>query len=111
MDLKDSGEHLVAHEILEREVVGIHKTLNRSMEVLTDSIEEIRMKIRSMSEDSAVTREKLNHLASDSDVSQAIALCRATHEKKPINWKGITALITGVIAAIAAATVLVIQAL
>lgn len=111
MDLKDSGEHLVAHEILEREVVGIHKTLNRSMDVITDSIEETRMKMRSMSEDLAVVRERLNHVASDSDVSQAISICRASHEKKPVNWKGITALITGIIAAIAAATVLVIQAL
>ena len=112
MNLKNSGEHLVAHEILERELVGLHKNFNQSMDVMTEVVEEIRDNVRDLREDSAVTREKLEHVATDMDVSQAIAACRDGHAKKPpINWKGITALVTGIIAAVAAGTVVVIQAL
>ncbi len=77
----------------------------------TDSIEEIRKNVRNISQDSAVTREKLNHLASDNDVSQAISLCQSTqHKIKPTNWKGITALITGIIVAATGGAVAIITA-
>ena len=110
-NLRDTGEHLVAHEILEREIVGLQKTVNRSMDVMADSIEEINANMRSLSENSAVTREKLNHLASDNDVSQAISICQATnHTVKPINWKGITAMITGIIIAATGGAVAIIKA-
>ena len=112
MNLKDSGEHLVAHEILERELVGLHRNFNKSMDVMTTAVEEIRDNVRELREDSAVTREKLRHVATDSDISQAISVCQTTtHAKKPVNWKGITALITGIIAAAAAAAIAIIQAL
>ena len=110
-NLRDSGEHLVAHEVLERELRGLSKNLNRSMDVMIGTVEEIRGGIQELREDSAVTQEKLKHVATDMYVSQAISICRDGHAKKqPINWKGITALVTGIIAAVAAGTVLVIQA-
>jgi len=115
VNLRDSGEHMVAHAVLEREVRDLGRTLNRSIDVMLESVEEIRSNVHGLREDSAVTREKLSHVATETDVSQAISLCRDGHiarmKKPPINWKGITALVTGIIAAIGGVVVLVIQAL
>ena len=112
MNLKDSGEHLVAHEILERELVGLHRNFNKSMGTMITAVEEIRDNVRELREDSAVTREKLRHVATDNDVSQAVSLHNVEeHVRKPINWKGITALITGVIAAVGVTVTAIIKAL
>lgn len=117
MNIRDTGEHLVAHEILEREMKHLSRSLRGSMDSVASSMDNVNgtMKevcetVQSLQMDFAVTQEKLEHVATDKDLSTAIATCQRSHDK-PINWKGITALITGIIAAIAAAVIGILQIL
>ena len=117
MNIKDTGEHLVAHELLEREIKQLNRSLRGSMDTVSIALDQVNGMMRkvdgnvqSLQRDFAVTQEKLAHVATDRDLSTAIATCQQTHHKPP-NWKAITALITGVIAAVAAATVVIIQSL
>jgi len=121
MNIKDTGEHLVAHELLEREIKQLNRSLRGSMDTVSIALDQVNGMMRkvdgnvqSLQRDFAVTQEKFEHVATGQDLSTAIATCSQNHferASKPVNWKAITALITGVIAAVAAATVVIIQSL
>ena len=121
MNIKDTGEHLAAHALLEREIKQLHGSLRRSMDSVAATMDtanrtmyKVDRNVQALQKDFAVTQEKLEHVATDKDLSTAIATCQRGHEQrntKPINWKGITALVTGIIAAIAAAVIGILQIL
>jgi len=121
MNIKDSGEHLVAHEILEREMKHLSRSLRGSMDSVSSALDQVNGTVRKVDENVqalqknfAVTQEKFEHVVTDKDLSKAINNCQRGHFErlsKPINWKGITALITGIIAAIAAAVIGILQIL
>lgn len=107
--IRDSAEHLVAHELLERDVRSLRKTVETSIGALADSVSSVVDGVGEIKRELAVTCEKMRHLATDADISAAISRCQIVHKPQPTNWKMLTTLITATIAAIATAVVSIVQ--
>jgi len=104
-DIRDSSQHMVAHELLEHELVDLKNTITRSLSEQSSAIKSIAVPVTKLQLDIAVISEKLKHSATNDDISSAIARCQSKHPQSyhPPNYKAIGAMIAAVIAAVGAA--------
>ena len=106
--LSDSGAHAVKHELLDVAIERFDKKLDRIAESAYATREDI-----------VIIKAELPHLASRDDMSQALRDCQAQH--RPIrnsiapggqpDWKALGAMISVVVAAVAALALGIVNAL